>query len=814
MANLDYTNIAGSPLQPYVAKQIERRKELVKKQTRTPAELQWLTNKNAWIRVSSGANVDYDNNRFGSLHGDELSKKYILQGGLLNHQGGNNSYKLRSGIGPDGAYGIGDNSHFGIKPMPGITNMSVGTGGKLGTLKEITIDFMCYNMEQLNIMEALYMKLGFGVLVEWGHTYYINNDTGVIQNNPEPIGFYGIHTKEDLMEAITTQRKKHFGNYDASWGTIKNFTYSLSDNGSFKCQIKLVGAGDILESLKINLSGEYPKNETTFSPSSSAYPVVSDANESLLNSALYNIYSKDVVSGDNVEFQIDTDDAYIASLQPYLNNLNINMSDWDNNVELVRKGYNYRLINTPGMNQPHDGDINGTIPEIVKGAFFGRLVVGFEIDGTLLNENDISSKGLEQVYITLGHLLLLVKANGMLYQKSKNGDTKSQKPYIYIDVNPDTNLCYTFPGHCSLDPSVCLIGSDKLPFGIISTMFDNIRANFPFYELNGTRGRFMHTLVNIDWVTSILKKYRGASAKGDVNFVDFIQDILTGISKATGGFNDFRIVPDDDTRCIRILDDQHTANAKTPGTQYTEIPVLGTHSLAYDFSYTSKISPNMAAMITIAAQAQPYGVQGSKNALAFSHLNKGLYNRLETVTVDAANENNQKQTTDSASERYIALRTHIEAIYNGFGGVSAAVEEETDEIEKKVTKNREGSVLKELSPEDLRKLMLNKLEIVYQELINQTTKTPVTTEKTSLRDSYNIVRKEWLSDPDLIKKAEAIVSFDGKTASYLDANVYNAIHDALEDEYESVNIAKDTEIEAIWTGIAQKQTGKSWKTFY
>ena len=814
MANLDYTNIAGSPLQPYVAQQIERRKSLVKKQTRTPSELQWLTNKNAWIRVSSGANVDYDNNRFGSLHGDELSKKYILQGGLLNHQGGKSSYKLRSGIGPDGSYGMGGTEQFGIKPMPGITNMSVGTGGKLGTLKEITIDFVCYNMEQLNIMEALYMKLGFGVLVEWGHTYYINNATGVIENNPSPIGFYGMHTKEALMEAITTNRQKHFGNYDASWSTVKNFSYSLNNNGGFDCQIKLVGAGDILESLKINLSGEYPKNDVATSISSSIYPVVSDANESLLNSALYNIYSKDVVAGDNVEFQIDNDDTYIATLQPYFNNLNINMFEWDKNTELVRKGYNFRLINTPGMNTPHDGDINSTIPAIVKGSFFGRLVVGFEIDGELLNENDISAKGLEQVYITLGNLLLLVKANGMIFNQEKPKDKKNQKPYIYIDVNPDTNLCYTFPGHCSLDPSVCLIGSDKLPFGITSEFFDNVRANFPFYELNGTGGRFMHTLVNIDWVASILKKYRGASPKGDVNFVDFIQEILTGISKATGGFNDFRVVPDDDTRCIRILDDQKTSNAKTKGTSYTEIPVLGAHSLAYNFNYSSKISPNMAAMITIAAQAQPYGVQSSKNALAFSHLNKGLYNRLGTVTVDAATENNQQTTTDSSSERYIALRTHIEGIYNGYGGVSAAVEEETNEIEKKVTKNREGSVLKELSPEDLRKLMLNKLEIVYQKLINETTKEPVTTEKTSLRDSYTIVRKEWLSDADLIKKADAIISADKKTASYSDGNVYNAIHSALAKNYKSPNLIQDTEIETKWTKTAQNESGAILNSFY
>jgi hypothetical protein len=109
---------------------------------------------------------------YQGLQDNELSRKYILQGGLLNNLTNEKTYSLRSGIGPDGAYGIGG-TDFGLTPMPGITNISIKTGGKLGTLKETTIDFVCHNMEQLNIMEALYMKLGFGLLVEWGHTNYI-----------------------------------------------------------------------------------------------------------------------------------------------------------------------------------------------------------------------------------------------------------------------------------------------------------------------------------------------------------------------------------------------------------------------------------------------------------------------------------------------------------------------------------------------------------------------------------------------------------------------------------------------------------------
>jgi hypothetical protein len=693
MANLDYTNIAGSSFQPYVATQIEKRKALVNKDYRSSSELNWLSNRNVWIRISSGANVKDGNKRYQGLEGDALSKKYILQGGVLNHLGGADSYTLRSGIGPDGAYGIGG-TDFGLVPMPGLTNISIKTGGKLGTLKETTFDFLCHNMEQLNIMEALYMKLGFGVLVEWGHTYYIDNDNGSIQSNPLPLPFYGIHTKEDLMEKITTQRKKYSGNYDASWGTVKNFSYTLDGNGRFKCQVQLVGAGDILESLKVNFSGEF-KSETPSNVASnnvntsSIYPVVSDANLSLLNSALFNIYQNNVINANNIlGSYIDFDDTYKSWLDYIFGTDNISISNWAQNPELIKKGYNFRLINTPGMDAPHTSNIDSIVPEIIPGNFFSRLVAGYEIDGAGLNENDDTKPGLEQVYITLGHLLLLINKLGMIYERKEDAtNSTNQKPYIYIDVNPDTNRCYTFPGHCSLDPTICLMGSQQLPFGITSTYFDNIKSYFPFYGNNSSApgigdadlgGKFMYTLVNINYVANLMKKWRATNTKGDVYFIDLVKDILDGISKATGGYNEFRIVPDDDTQCIRILDDRRIGAGGTIS-EYTEIPILGKKSIVYNFDYTSKISPNTAGMVVVAAQAQPYGVQGAENALAFSHLNKGLYNRLGTVRVDAANDLNKTANTDSNTEqRYIELRDFIEKIYDAVG-TGALAESETEQ---------------------------------------------------------------------------------------------------------------------------------------
>jgi hypothetical protein len=836
MADLDYTNIAGSAFQPYVATQIEKRKTLVNKDYRNSSELNWLSNKNVWIRVSSGANVKYGNMSYRGLQGDELSKKYILQGGLLNHLPGADVYSLRSGIGPDGAYGIGG-TDFGLTPMPGITNISIKTGGKLGTLKETTIDFVCHNMEQLNLMEALYMKLGFGLLVEWGHTYYIDNNTEKIENVPQPLPFYGIHTKEELMGAITTHRKLHSGNYDASWGTIKNFTYALAKNGTFNCQVQLVGAGDILESLKINISGDYSGSTPTDNElSGSIYPVVSDSNKSLLNGALYKIYSKDVINapdntgyfeglansaanflfGDNIvkdNYTIETNVGYLSYIQPFYYNINLDLLNWSKNTELQRKGYHYRLINEPGVVSNYNGDIDSNVLAITVSNYFGRLVMDYEVSGEEeTNTTDITKPGLAQVYITLGNLLLLIKSTGMLFQRNEGEEQDKQRPYIYIDVNPDTNRCFTFQGHCSLDPSICLIGSDTLPFGITSEVFYDIRTNFPWYNDNsGLGGRFMWTLVNVDWVASLIKKWRANDTKGNVYFVDLVKDILDGISKATGGYNEFRIVPDDDSRCVRILDDRRMTGPGLPIPEYTEIPVLGKKSIVYDFNYTSKIAPNTAAMIVVAAQAQPYGVQGTENALAFSHLNKGLYNRLDTVVVDSGTENNKNANPNSnVIERYVELRDFIKEIYSGEGGASAIPD--PNEANKILEQNEtSGSVNAALVKEALP----TALKTLYFELIAEAKKVDSNFENTpeavALQNTYNESLK-WLQNSkaeDLVDRLESykILSDSTKTYRYLIADIISGPGSAVGSYptrfYKTPNTL-DSDIEDAWEKYIDK----------
>ena len=410
----DYTNIAGTPFQPFVEKQIEARKKLIAKEDRSSKDLLWLNNRNAWIRISSGTSVDDENQLFTEV-GDTLSRKYILQAGLTDHSKvinqADNIFNLRGGLSPNGAYGIGGTKEFGYRPMPGLTSLSIKTGGKLGTLREATFEFTCYNLEQLTIMDALYMKLGFSILIEWGHIPYINND-GNLQVNPLPMDFYKLTSKEQLMEEIQKRRVIHSGNYDAMWGTIKNFSYSFGGNGEFKCKVDLVGAGDILESLKINQSGTVKKvsskeeKEAIDKKEESPYPVIANQNLSFLNEVLFRIFTKDVTI-ESPEINWDYSNEYFNMINPYFKKLNISLESIDsynaNTDYLAKYGYQYSLINKSNTTKGNGGD-NVSIPMILHPKrFYSKATLSYEVDDEDVN-NKTTKKGLPQAYITLGHL--------------------------------------------------------------------------------------------------------------------------------------------------------------------------------------------------------------------------------------------------------------------------------------------------------------------------------------------------------------------------------------------------------------------------
>ena len=76
-----------------------------------------------------------------------------------------------------GAYGWGGTTERGLVPMPGITGASVKYEND-GALTKTTINIKCYSRTQFALIDALYMRPGYTLLLEFGWSTYLQTTNG------------------------------------------------------------------------------------------------------------------------------------------------------------------------------------------------------------------------------------------------------------------------------------------------------------------------------------------------------------------------------------------------------------------------------------------------------------------------------------------------------------------------------------------------------------------------------------------------------------------------------------------------------------
>jgi hypothetical protein len=396
-------SIFQSTFTPEVRTQLGiRQKAMV---NRTPQNLQYLNSRNAWIRMSSSVNVNGTN---------ELAKKYVLQGGTLNDKA------LKAGLGDfNNAYsniGLDPKKPYqrGIRPMPGIVNLDVKSKSAYGSLREVTVNFQCWDIQQLEDLELLYMRPGYTMLIEWGWTPYLDNkgeykstftDYYDIINSP-------VTDRTELFKALFKKSKDYGGNYDAMFGYIKNYSWTARMDGGYDCQTTVISTGEIIESLKVN----YVSTNVNATPKSAlllneiTFPSVTDFNQH---------YSKNILAG------------------------------------LWAETYDY--ITTPAIKYPLHSIFNGKNTLSISSSF-----------GEQDNKDQLNQKG-HQAYITLGLMVDIINT----YVIPKDG---SNKPLIELSLDESTItnsgsitplLCISHPLQVSVDPTVCLIKSPTWSSGEI-----------------------------------------------------------------------------------------------------------------------------------------------------------------------------------------------------------------------------------------------------------------------------------------------------------------------------------------------------------
>ena len=417
-----------------VRKQLKTRQDALK--SRLPKAVIQLNSRNSWVRMTSGVNVNGTS---------VLAKNYILQGGVLLNN------KLRFGVGgADKTY-----SNFspslssyntnakagtaGIKPMPGITAIDIKSKSAYGSLREVTVQFECHNLQQLEDLELLYMRPGYTALIEWGWTPYLDNSGNLVSN----INFYddvinGTKEKDQILLDLFQRSKDHSGNYDALYGYIKNYSWTARMDGGYTCTTTIISIGEIMESLKV---GWTPLDINTIV---SQGGLISTNPSKLSLSPIENVLKQG---------QSFADLGFTSNplAQAYSKN--------------ILAGLCYELYN-------HCQSFTKTSLDIVSTNGSGFNMITYFNGPSNTEQGGINAQGNVQAYITLESFVRLLNEYVLL---ASGKDQNDRKPFIslsttsnsYDDSNKSESLlCLAHPLQVSIDPTVCLITSPIWAGGI------------------------------------------------------------------------------------------------------------------------------------------------------------------------------------------------------------------------------------------------------------------------------------------------------------------------------------------------------------
>ena len=264
--------ILGEVFDDYVRKQIEVRQRSLGKTQKDVDDLQVFNASTPWIRLSSPISItDTKAEKLSQslgiskdvIAGSKLARNLVLFAGTTSYTKKPNQPLTQDptkggvGYGLNNAYGFLSDKEQGYKPMPGVTGITT-TYKNNGSLKQAQVNITCFTRKQFEALEALYLRLGYTVVLEWGHSVYFDNQ-GVKQNMSSlSIPNKLFSSEEDLkpkpiQDGILKNKKETGGNYDGMVAKVSNFSWNLNNDLSYSITLDLISVGDIIDSLKMNV---------------------------------------------------------------------------------------------------------------------------------------------------------------------------------------------------------------------------------------------------------------------------------------------------------------------------------------------------------------------------------------------------------------------------------------------------------------------------------------------------------------------------------------------------------------------------------
>lgn len=671
-------SIFKSTFKPFVVRQISARQNLLKQKER-PVELsKYVSAKAPWVRMTSFVNYNDSSN---------LAKKYVLMGGTLyDYNTGTGTVKMRAGLGGKGASYGGDlgTNQYGIRPMPGITNVSVRNVAAYGSLTEATVRFYAWDVKQLEELSILYMRPGYKVLLEWGWSMFLNTSVKgedytkktdyktlnteytnfTIDNTPfNTINCFDENINQDyIYEQLNILKHRYSANYDGVLGYIKNFNYTLQENGSYECSTILISMGDVIETIRINdttgINIGANQSSTTATSQTTNPADTQQVDYSEIKSQfelLFDEYCKISDANPRSNSQIITGiDSLIKSekakyidkfIYKYNNGFSLAPNSFLSDTERARVSFDQQ-IGLSGLQRAGVVPISPGTNDASIGAGGGTENNNQPVPVSQDNPGDKRS----YYYIQFAYLIHILNTFKTLYPDKSTSLVTLEIPSDPTELNTISNgLCQASFNSISIDPNVAIIRNSKAnlftdPSGnkgfrpqVFKTetqvMSDDptfISAYAPDYNMrdylfsNTNFGQIGNIYLNIRTVISVYKNLM-ITNNGYVYLGDFLSDLLLKVSFSLGSINDFSKFVLDNKICI--IDKHYTElPAESRFDSKFKVNVSGIDSIVRKHKIESKIFPSQATMVAIAAQDRQN--IASLQTSTYNYLNEGLKDRL------------------------------------------------------------------------------------------------------------------------------------------------------------------------------------------
>ena len=640
--------VIGSGIAKPIVAQLKAREDLIGGSRSDLTQLQFFNSNGGWARLSSSVNtltekqtIDLASGKVSpsQAKGDHaLAYNNVLSGGMTKLNTSNEPTSLGGGINTDkhnpanidgrGFITRGDTKNsayhnydsIGFRPTPGITSVSIQSKGTYGALREAEVSITVWSLEDLEIVQALYLRPGYTMLLEWGHSLQLDSETKKLNKNIDYFKRF-LQSKvafKDIEEGLKEIKKDSSYNYDAMFGYVSNFNWSFRQDGGYDCTVKILSKGSVLESIA-----------ATFDPST-VYPA-----EQMRSS-----------DGDKGK----------KERKSIFHKLFVEMEP---------------LIRT----YPSSGDAEVGLFRMSTSKHFRKVLNNFIAFGFSEIEDEgtgpIDDDDLLGVWIPLRVMLDVfnnyvgIQDNTAKAEKSSKTQGKKLTQFYTGEQDPDTNKqdfqksakYLTNEYHASIDPLVCVLPKapkklslytsegkivkwdedleDQDDSGVTSYGYGYIERKdfhktvenaFKTKKLRGAPDDILNILVSGQYILDILEKMLNTQEDSDqvqsVDVVSFIKEVLGGINDALGSINDLDLTYVEEDDMFYIIDRKVTPKSKTA------IPTLtltGLSSTILNLDISSKISSNIGNMVSIAAQGSDGNTKD--NVAPLLEWNRGLIDR-------------------------------------------------------------------------------------------------------------------------------------------------------------------------------------------